>query len=291
MQFLHQPFELEHKNTFYSPLNENDVLYVEIYPSYICNYKCCFCYVRNNYYKNGKHIMMTRKNINDVLESIEKSRYKVNLIVLGGEPLLYPYLGDILIRNFYRITLITNGSKKICELNHRDNFEVTLSYYPNYCKDDNTFIQNMQYLYKNNINCTVNIMKLTDDLRSEKIIKIANDYNFPVEVTPIIVNNKFINSNVDFSKNDDDIFYYNSRAVSTFDVEHERIGFRGWSCRQSFFMVMVDGSIKQGCEAPVDNIFLNQDFFKNYRIIDKKCEREFCRHDSYLAQYKYNDEI
>ena len=49
MQFLHQDFEIKHKNTFYSPLVEPNVLYVEIYPSYICNYKCFFCYIRNNY--------------------------------------------------------------------------------------------------------------------------------------------------------------------------------------------------------------------------------------------------
>ena len=290
MQFLHQDFEIKHKNTFYSPLVEPNVLYVEIYPLYICNYKCFFCYIKNHY-KNKKHPIMTRKNINDVLDSIEKSRYKVNLIVLGGEPLLYPYLNDILIRDFYRITLISNGSKKICGLNHKNNFEVTLSYYPNYCKDDNTFIQNMQYLHKNNINCTINVMKLTDDLRSERIVKIANAYNFPVEITPIIFKNKVVNKNVDFSKNDDDIFYYNSRAMSNFDVEREHLSFKDWSCLQSFFMIMADGCINQGCEISVDNIFTNRDFFKNYKIIDKKCQKEFCRYDSYLAQYKYNDEI
>ena len=56
MQFLHQDFEIKHKNTFYSPLVEPNVLYVEIYPSYICNYKCFFCYIRNNYKNKTKII-------------------------------------------------------------------------------------------------------------------------------------------------------------------------------------------------------------------------------------------
>ena len=117
MQFLHQDFEIKHKNTFYSPLVEPNVLYVEIYPLYICNYKCFFCYIKNDY-KNKKHPMMTRKNINDVLDSIEKSRYKVNLIVLGGEPLLYPYLSYMVekltnLDNVLKIEIYTNGSKII----------------------------------------------------------------------------------------------------------------------------------------------------------------------------------
>ena len=77
MQFLHQDFEIKHKNTFYSPLVEPNVLYVEIYPLYICNYKCFFCYIKNNY-KNKKHPMMTRKNINDVLDSIDDLSYRLN---------------------------------------------------------------------------------------------------------------------------------------------------------------------------------------------------------------------
>lgn len=290
MQFLHQNFELEHKNTFYSPLNESDVLYIEIYPSYICNYKCGFCYVRERH-KNDTNIFMSRNKILSVLDSIDKSRYKVNLIILGGEPTLYPYLNDILSRKYYKTTLISNGSKDLSKFLLNSDNEVTLSYYPNYCTDQTVFINNMKYLYKKNIQTTINIMKLNEKKDTKIIVDLACEFNMPIEITPIIYKGKIINSNVEFFSHDDEIFYYNGKKLNNFEVECQKIDFTNWHCMQNFLMIEANGNIDIGCDVCNDNIFKNPNFFKNYEIFDKICVKGKCSFDSYLSQHKYKDEI
>ena len=85
------------------------LLSMEIEFSRICNFRCSYCYVPDqNEFKNE----LSREEIKDViLQAKELGARKI--IILGGEPSIYPYLVEMLHfigREGLEIEMFTNGS-------------------------------------------------------------------------------------------------------------------------------------------------------------------------------------
>ena len=77
-----------------------------IYPT--CNYECTYCFCRFN----GRRSFLEKKDALSILEKLKNLRLQ-KITYSGGEPLLYPFLGDLLIESKslnMTTMIITNGS-------------------------------------------------------------------------------------------------------------------------------------------------------------------------------------
>lgn len=71
-----------------APLN------ITIYPSFVCQANCDFCYVKN--YCEDEHKSLSFEDIKNLINNIEKMQVPY-ISILGGEPLLLPYFKDLLV--------------------------------------------------------------------------------------------------------------------------------------------------------------------------------------------------
>ncbi len=87
----------------------NKLLSVEIEFSRVCNFRCSYCYVDERVECNNE---LTRDEIKDViLQAKEMGARKI--IILGGEPSIYPHLVEMLHfigENGLEVEMFTNGS-------------------------------------------------------------------------------------------------------------------------------------------------------------------------------------
>lgn len=131
--------------------------YVEVLLTTYCTLNCKGCSALMGYYKKRKNY-----NKDDVIKWIQKlvdaSTMINHLKLIGGEPLLYPELYDVL---FYlkkqpkvkRICIVTNGTMtitddKILELLKDRRFYISISNYGNVSKNKDSLISQLK---KNNI--------------------------------------------------------------------------------------------------------------------------------------------
>lgn len=70
-----------------APLN------ITIYPSFVCQADCDFCYVKN--YCKDEHDMISFRDMKKLIDEIENIQVPY-VSILGGEPLLLPYIEDLL---------------------------------------------------------------------------------------------------------------------------------------------------------------------------------------------------
>lgn len=96
-------------------LPEGHLLSMEIEFSRRCNYRCPYCYAAGDYdYSNE----LTKDEIRSTLaQAAELGARKI--VILGGEPLLYPYLQEMIrfIRSLdMGVEIFTNGSLVTREL-------------------------------------------------------------------------------------------------------------------------------------------------------------------------------
>ena len=87
----------------------NRLLSMEIEFSRACNFRCAYCYLEN---RTASPTEMSREEIKDVLIQAKNLGAK-KIIILGGEPSIYPYLTemlDFLDAHSFEVEMFTNGS-------------------------------------------------------------------------------------------------------------------------------------------------------------------------------------
>lgn len=84
---------------------------LELYPSFLCNERCTFCYVGYQVERNG-HLCMQKERISTLVGKLKDAGI-FNVTLLGGEPFLYPHLDDLVVALSdakFDISLSTNGT-------------------------------------------------------------------------------------------------------------------------------------------------------------------------------------
>ena len=100
-----------------APLN------ITIYPSFACQADCDFCYVKN--YCKDEHKMLSFSDMKKLIDDIENMQVPY-VSILGGEPLLLPYIEDLL-SYISKMDIIFNITTNAWMLN-----ENIISYIQNY---------------------------------------------------------------------------------------------------------------------------------------------------------------
>lgn len=126
----------------------------------LCNFKCTHCY-KETLYKEGKFLEFEK-----VCSILDFFRFKTPIInITGGEPLLHPYINDILSysNSDFKITLLTNGSRldEVKNENLKKLYMSQVSMYGNsnssyekntgYSRGFSTFCSGIQKLKRNNV--------------------------------------------------------------------------------------------------------------------------------------------
>ena len=112
--------------------------YVEVPLTTICTLKCKNCSALMDYYTNGKHVEL-ENNIKSLDNLIDSADLLLHLRLLGGEPLCYPNLYDVLLhfkdnKKVKRITIVTNGTllfkdERILDILKDKKYDVFISNY------------------------------------------------------------------------------------------------------------------------------------------------------------------
>jgi len=96
-------------------VSRDRLLSMEIEFSRICNFRCSYCYVPEKKECRGE---LTRAEIKDVILQA-KELGAVKIIILGGEPSIYPHLSEMLkflTEHHFEIEMFTNGTGVDAEL-------------------------------------------------------------------------------------------------------------------------------------------------------------------------------
>lgn len=124
-----------------------------------CQLKCEYCF---QFSKTMS--FLTKEKLNVILNQLKKINQKMEIIIMGGEPTLYPHLNYMLdelntIENVKEILIFTNGIKLLDKVHFNSKVRLTFSYH--YTQNNkNNIINNLKYLNKINapIYYDVNIM-------------------------------------------------------------------------------------------------------------------------------------
>lgn len=129
------------------------IYYVEIALTTVCTLNCKGCSALMNYYSKKNHFDLDM-NINSLKRLIEISDSIEQLRLLGGEPLTYPYLYEILelLNNqdkVKRVTIVTNGTllfkdNKVLELLKNNKFCIFISNYGIISKNKDKLVNQLE---------------------------------------------------------------------------------------------------------------------------------------------------
>jgi organic radical activating enzyme len=156
--------------------NNNKFLNIHWIINTICNYKCEYCYARED--EENWNKLSNKKIIELVLDNLRNMTEYFNITILGGEPTLHPHINYILeqlndIPNLKNIYLITNGSKKVINV---EKLQLNVTYHPSQIKYDD-FIQTLDKSYN------LTILLLFDINYIDELNKITDlDFNFILNI-------------------------------------------------------------------------------------------------------------
>lgn len=287
--------------TFRNLETSDGELLIDLYLTFRCNFDCPYCCSSHDKlrYLEPKDSLPRYK---DFITNMAKSKYKTTLCLLGGEPLLYRHLRDIIIhaekQNFHEIEIYTNGSVSISRLNleFKNNFTVILSVHPAmYFRYREKIIGNLKYLNSNNVRYKVKLM-----LERKPRFKV-DAYDVYQDLRASGINNIFAGYIEDINTD-----RFNVTKDSCFDeLRNEKTIMLGDSIISQYaFIKMIDGSTKERICYPNEvcvypdgkishlcldtelesrgdhNLNIDVDYFKDFKIPKITCNR-VC---SYLEQ-------
>jgi organic radical activating enzyme len=119
----------------------------------VCNYRCSYCpsYLHDGLYKFPKNTTNILKFLSDVQQKYEHK--KIYLIILGGEPTLWPKFDKFLqlVPNNVYIEIMSNGSRPIQwwkDINLDRIHQLILTYHSEHANKDK-FVELCEFLAKN----------------------------------------------------------------------------------------------------------------------------------------------
>ena len=162
-----------------------NIPYVEIVLTTVCTLKCKGCSALMGYYDRPEHIDVN-KNIKTLRTLIESVDYIGKIRLLGGEPLCYPNLYEILTflstqDKVNSVEIVTNGTllindNKVLEILKNKKFIFYISKYVNASRKYNELIEqlknnNIQYVTQGENNKWVDYGGFNDRKKSKRVLK------------------------------------------------------------------------------------------------------------------------
>ncbi|MDD5773492.1 MAG: radical SAM protein [bacterium] len=150
---------------------DNNLLTMEIEFTRACNLNCVYCYMDNNLFCESRECDLTREEFQNVIMQAKDLGVKT-IVVLGGEPMLYPYISDMI--KFIRkqdlyIEIFSNGIN-VTEFNARFLFEHDVTF----VLKMNTFIEKLQDLISGKEGTYAQIQEAFKNLENAGYLKEKN---------------------------------------------------------------------------------------------------------------------
>lgn len=236
-----------------------------------CQLKCEYCFQSS---KTAS--FLSKKKLDIILNQIKKINQKMEIIIMGGEPTLYPHLNYMIdelykIDNVKEISIFTNGLKSIKNLSFNHKIRLTFSYH---CTQNNKdyIIKNLEFLKKHNINIyyDVNVMMVP-----KRKINISDFKKF-CPVKPLYIETKH---GTIYCNSCDEL--YNLKAV---DYDGEQLTleqyslkpkrYKGRKCFINEYHIELDLSCINSCYKKEVNIYDFAEYVNQIPYI--LCERDEC---------------
>ena len=296
-----------------------DRLYIHWDITTLCQYKCSYCYARDEYIDNWMEEANWKKQ-QYVLKVLGKSTLPIFLGLLGGEPTLHPKYNDFLeiIRSEIlvksddsRLYITTNLAR---DIDFFDGHSVgskkeyfLISWHPEYVNTlelNNMFIEKVRVLKQKGYKIKINVLLHPDNVYWDNTYDIINKLS---DIGDIIIHPHFIYSSphnkIEYTKEFYEYFdsILEGRARKEFifidsnnkhdyfsDVEVFNLGinqFKGWKCWNNNYEINLDCNINQFCIERSHNINVN--YFRDIKKINPIiCQHEYCSCDGLLKVKK-----
>jgi len=281
----------------------NEIITLELEITNKCNFKCSYCCAeaRTSNEMNYKYLILFLKYLFKV------SKNKFQIVITGGEPLLYKNLSKLLnfldaSKSVQNISLLTNLSKInnnfIEGLPEKLNFilsSIHTEYYDYYLKNIGFFNKIIQTLNSKNIHVEFNVLlKNFDELNNsdfvelQKLKKILNKlsadsklltFNAQFITSDDDLNNININNKIKFQKYLKIKFnsYYDKFNIDMKLFEENNFNFKGWYCKPRNYMIKFNGDIVRDCGSfPIIGHIRNLKDTQKINIRQIICHENYC---------------
>lgn len=285
-------------------------LYIHWDITTICEYKCSYCYAREEYKDKWMRPGPWLKQLN-VIEELKKATLPIFLGLLGGEPTshhrYFEFL-DLLLPALHhkdsRLYITSNGAKdrKIFEQHPESNGKLYMlwSYHPEYLeeKDSLEFIQKILIMKKKGYKTKVNIMlhpkkeywpktfMIIMALGAFDGIEVHPHFIYSSPHKPIKYSDEFYEyfSDLKYSNNKEFIFSDGAieNAFTDIEVFQGKLNkFKDWNCWNNNYEIGLDCRVNQFCFE--EKHIMPDNYFKNItEIVSRKCPYEYCSCDGLL---------
>lgn len=268
------------------PIDYFDGLTINLEVSSLCNFGCPYCYER----KKAKFTrFFSKQELHIINYALAQSATAIRLIILGGEPYLYPHL-DYALELFSvnpkikEIRIFSNGSypgKIYKDFYHIFSFHAS--------QDNSKFFDSCSCVPNKEIRILMD--------KPEKLVEIESELlNLGYKVFPTYIyrpSSEFdactqrVKLKPKILKCEDfpEFIYCGNDVTRRWVIEN--LGFNGCKCVQSRFCINNIGNICLGCGPAVDNILKNRNFFRDFQIHEVTCKCKTCAKDMFLEQMKF----
>lgn len=282
---------------------DKHVIMVDLDIITMCNFKCWYCYARENNWNKT----LNKEKLQHILNVLKDSNRYIDMSILGGEPLLNRHLKWFLnslecIHHIKVATVFSNGTsvkqhvlkELLKDIPHKVNFNLSLHFHELHKKHaflkffkTAKLLNDFQKLWK------ITVMIDTKFLNEiNKVDRIIKKY-FPktiIEFSYPVVDGKPIGTTAPVNVPRVETFQINDNKSKTYtydEIYNLRLNkFKNYTCYTNYFHVYVDGRVVS-CTY-LDNIFSKTFSFNNY--IQMACPFEYCVHDCMLETLKIKNE-
>ena len=177
----------------------------------MCNYKCTYCYSRENDYQWNK--ISSNSQIENIINKFQNTSSKLEVILLGGEPTMHPKYFNIIdrlfnINNIEYMCIISNG---------------------NYKNPEEFILKHLHYISKFHFYITFHAAQIQDIKKFKKLLLLLKYYNFQFEVS-ILLYDGFRNEILDIVEfcSVNNIYYYSSMLFDHDKYKSITDDFKDW---------------------------------------------------------------
>lgn len=248
----------------------------------LCNLKCPYCFAP----KTAKVCLFNFSQAKAIVDLVMKYNGSVTFLILGGEPLLYPRLKDIMLHMLSyskcNIELYTNGTIPIFDkVPVSDRITVVFSLHGTELvrtKTSHIFINNVN-LYSGRKRVEVSMFQTKKNIAAIDTIITKLD----ADVYPNFIHINEVTEPIKFKHklNEVPLFLDNNHPVAY--TTHKC--FTGWQCNLNGFSIDTQLNISRGCLGVVGNLSDNPNFFKSIKDTNVICSKGACT-SSCLMQHQ-----
>ena len=223
--------------------NYNNLIPISICVTDICQLKCEYCFQTSHSLK-----FLSKQKLDIILDQLRKIKVPMEIIMMGGEPTLYPFLNYLIdelykIKNVRRILIFTNGLRPVDRIHFNNKLKITFSYH---CTQKNKqfIINNLKFLKQNNsIEFDVNVMMVPN-----KRIDIS-EFKKYCNVKPLYIETK---RKIIFYNSCDDLYGlkeidYDGEKLTIKEFLEKPRNFKNRKCFSSEYSIELNLSCNNSC--------------------------------------------